>query len=96
MKDFALYKRCLRSHLILAGWGKRKPHGRASLGFLSLGFSHNDENYFKYNTFFFLQFYYFIEDNRSIYIINLLGREVIRAFKEGNSFPVAPPHNDKW
>ena len=43
----------------------------------------------------FLQFYYFTEDYRSIYIINLLGREVIRAFKEGNSFPVAPPHNDK-
>ena len=60
----------------------------------SIGLAYNDNVIFFF--FFFLQFYYFTEDNRSIYIINLLGREVIRAFKEGNSFPVASPHNDKW
>ena len=34
--------------------------------------------------------------SRSIYTLNRHGREVIWAFKEGNSFAVAPPHNDKW
>ena len=47
-------------------------------------------------SFFFLHFYNFTEDDKSIYTINLRGREVIRAFKEGNSFPVACPHNAKW
>ena len=56
----------------------------------------NEFEFFLYLMMPLLKFYYFTEDNRSIYIINLLGREVIRAFKEGNSFPVAPPHNDKW